>query len=44
MDRFIEEMERVMRARGLRSEEQVDFILSRLKGSALEEVKLHGGS
>lgn len=40
VDEFIEEVERAMRARGLRSEEQVDFILSLLKGSALEEVKL----
>lgn len=40
VDEFIEEVERAMRARGLRSEEQVDFLLSLLKGSALEEVKL----
>ena len=40
VDEFIEEVERAMRARGLHSEEQVDFILSLLKGSALEEVKL----
>lgn len=40
VDEFIEEVERVMRARGLRGEDQVDFILSLLKGSALEEVKL----
>ena len=29
-----------MRVRGLRSKDQVDFILSLLKGSALGEVKL----
>lgn len=40
VDEFIEEVEHVMRARGMRSEEQVDFVLSQLKGSALEEVKL----
>ncbi|KAM4552582.1 uncharacterized protein PAE49_013083 [Odontesthes bonariensis] len=40
VDEFIEEVERTMRARGLRTEDQVDFILSLLRGSALEEVKL----
>lgn len=40
VDEFIEEVERAMRARSLRREDQVDFILSQLKGSALEEVKL----
>lgn len=40
---FIEEVERGMRARGLHSEEQADFIFSLLKGSALEEVKLRMG-
>lgn len=43
VDEFIEEVERAMRARGLRGEEQVDFLLSSLKGSALEEVKLRMG-
>lgn len=40
VDEFIEEVERGMRARALRGEDQVDFILSLLKGSALEEIKL----
>lgn len=40
VDEFIEEVERGVRMRGLRSEDQLDFILSLLKGSALEEVKL----
>lgn len=46
VDEFIEEVERGMRARALRGEDQVDFILSLLKGSALEEIKLRmrGGS
>lgn len=30
----------MIRAKGLREEDRVDFILSHLKGSALEEVKL----
>lgn len=44
VDEFIEEIERAVRARGLREDDQVDFMLSLLKGSALEEVKLrmHG--
>lgn len=40
VDEFIEEVERAIRTRGLRGEDQTDFILSQLKGSALEEVKL----
>ena len=40
VDEFIEEVERAIRARGLGREEQVDFLLSSLKGSALDEVKL----
>lgn len=40
VDEFIEELERVIRVRGLNSEDQVDFILSHLRGSALDEVKL----
>lgn len=40
VDEFIDEIERVMRTRGLAREDQVDFILSHLKGSALEEIKL----
>lgn len=43
VDEFTEEVERAIRARGLHGEEQVDFILSLLKGSALEEVKLRMG-
>lgn len=46
VDEFIEEVERGMRARALRGEDQVDFILSLLKGPALQEIKLRmrGGS
>lgn len=40
VDEFIDEVERVMRTRGLSAEDQVDFVLSLLKGPALEEVKL----
>lgn len=40
VDEFIEEVERAMRVRGLRSKDQVDFIVSLLRGPALEEVKL----
>lgn len=40
IDEFIEELERVIRVRGLNTEDQVDFILTHLKGSALDEVKL----
>ncbi len=40
VDEFIEEVERAMRARGLHSQDQADFILSMLRGPALEEVKL----
>lgn len=43
VDEFIEEVERVMKVRGLRKEEEVHFILSLLKGSALDEVKLRMG-
>ncbi|KAI7789366.1 rap guanine nucleotide exchange factor 6-like [Triplophysa rosa] len=39
-DEFIEELERVIRVRGLNTEDRVDFILSHLRGSALDEVKL----
>lgn len=39
VDGFVEELECVMMARGIRSEEQVEFILSQLTGSALAEVK-----
>lgn len=40
VDEFIDELERVIRVRGLGQEDQVDFILSHLRGSALDEVKL----
>ncbi len=40
VDEFIEELGRVIRVRGLNAEDQVDFILSHLKGSALDEVRL----
>ncbi|KAI7796844.1 rap guanine nucleotide exchange factor 6-like [Triplophysa rosa] len=40
VDELIEELERVIRVRGLNTEDQVDFILSHLRGSALDEVKL----
>lgn len=44
VDDFIEEVERAMSLRGLREDDQVDFILTHLRGSALDEVKLrtHG--
>lgn len=40
VDEFIEEVERAISLRSLREHDQVDFIMSLLKGSALEEVKL----
>ena len=40
VDEFVEEVDRAMRARGLRSQDQADFVLSMLRGPALEEVKL----
>lgn len=40
VDEFIEEVERAISLRGLRETDQVDFILSHLRGSALDEVKL----
>lgn len=40
VDEFIDEVERVIRVRGLNTNDQVDFILSHLRGSALDEVKL----
>lgn len=40
VDEFIDEVERVIRVRGLNVDDQVDFILSHLRGSALDEVKL----
>lgn len=40
IDEFIDEVQRAIRTRGLSDGDQVDFILSLLRGSALEEVKL----
>lgn len=40
VDEFIDEVERVIQVRGLNTDDQVDFILSHLRGSALDEVKL----
>lgn len=40
VDEFLEEVQRAIRARGLGKDEQVDFILSLLRGSALEEIRL----
>lgn len=40
MDEFIEEVERVIRARNQSTEDRIDFILSLLRGPALEEVRL----
>ena len=36
VDEFIDEVERVIRGRGLNTEDQVDFILSHLRGSAVD--------
>lgn len=43
VDEFIEEVERVMHARQT-AEDQLDFVLSLLKGAALEEVRLRMGN
>ena len=40
VEEFIEEVERVTRTRGQSPADKVDFILSLLKGSALEEIRL----
>ncbi|XP_056272346.1 uncharacterized protein LOC130195081 [Pseudoliparis swirei] len=40
IDEFIEEVDRIIKARGQSPEDGVDFILSLLRGSALEEVRL----
>lgn len=40
VDEFIDEVERVIRVRGLNNDDQLDFILTHLRGSALDEVKL----
>lgn len=44
VDEFIEEVERVMHARSQTMEDQLDFVLSLLKGAALEEVRLRMGN
>lgn len=44
VDEFIDEVERVIRIRGLNTDDQVDFILSHLRGSALDEIKLRMGN
>ncbi len=43
VDEFIDEVERVIRVRGLNTDDQADFILTHLRGSALDEVKLRMG-
>lgn len=43
VDEFIEEVERVLLVRNQTPEDQTDFVLSLLKGAALEEVRLRGG-
>lgn len=40
VEEFIEEVERVIRTRGQSPTDKVDFILSPLRGSALEEIRL----
>lgn len=44
VDEFIDEAKRIIRVRGLNADDQVDFILSHLRGSALDEVKLRMGN
>lgn len=44
VEEFIEEVERVLRARDQTQEEQLDFIISLLRGPALEEVRLCVGN
>ncbi len=44
VEEFIEEVERVLRARDQTREEQLDFIISLLRGPALEEVRLCVGN
>lgn len=43
VDEFIEEVERVLLVRNQTPEDQTDFVLSLLKGAALEEVRLRRG-
>ncbi|KAI5626698.1 hypothetical protein C0J50_13742 [Silurus asotus] len=44
VEEFVEEVERVLRARNQTQEEQMDFIISLLRGPALEEVRLCVGN
>ncbi len=44
VDEFIEEVERVIPARSQAAEDQLDFVLSLLKGAALEEVRMRMGN
>lgn len=42
VDDFIEEVERVLRSRHQSDQDQYDFVISLLRGTALEEVRLRG--
>lgn len=44
VDHFIEEVERVLRIRNQSASDQYDFVMSLLKGAALEEVRLRTDS
>lgn len=44
VDEFIEEVERVLLVRNQTTEVQLDFVLSLLRGAALEEVRLQMGN
>ncbi|KAL6485918.1 hypothetical protein MHYP_G00053100 [Metynnis hypsauchen] len=44
IDDFIEEVERVLRARNLSDQDQYDFVMSFLRGPALEEARMRGHS
>lgn len=44
VDEFIEEVERVLLVRNQTTEDQLDFVLSLLRGAALEEVRLRMGN
>ncbi|XP_065132536.1 uncharacterized protein [Paramisgurnus dabryanus] len=44
VDEFIEEVERVLLVRNQSTEDQLDFVLSLLRGAALEEVRLRMGN
>lgn len=43
LEEFIDEVQRGIRTRGLGNDDQVNFIFSLLRGSALEEIKLCTG-